>query len=66
MNAIDVSNMYWETYDDQSAKDFDYVGYVNISGENVVEEVSDNLTLQVAEIKRTNGQHTEVRVYKKG
>lgn len=64
MLAIDVSTMYWETYDDQSSEDFDYVGYINISGEHIVEEVASNLTMQVAEIRRTNGQHTEVRVYR--
>jgi len=64
MTAVDVTNMYWEGYDDQDSKDFDFVGYVDLSGNEVVVEVSDNLAAQVAEIKRCNGHKTQVRVYK--
>lgn len=62
---MDVSGMYWEVYDDQSADEFDYVGYVDLSGETVVVEIKENLAMQVAEILRANGSNTEVRVYKK-
>jgi hypothetical protein len=57
--------MYWEVYDDQEAKDFDYIGYTDLSGTPVTDKVAANLAAQVAEIKRTNGQRTEVRVYRR-
>lgn len=61
---MDVSGMYWEVYDDQDANDFQYVGYVDLSGQEIVAKVTTNLALQVAEIYRTNGKNTEVRVYR--
>lgn len=61
---IDVSGMYWESYDDQDAEDFDYVGYTDLCGKDVVVKVEDNLALQVSEIKRLNGQDTVIKVYK--
>ena len=61
---MDVSGMYWETYDDQNGADFKYVGYIDLSGKQVVTEIVENLAAMVNEIKRLNGQRTEVRVYR--
>lgn len=61
---LDIDKMYWETYDDQDGKDFAFVSYVGLTGERTVVEAADNLASQVAEIRRTNGSNTEVRVYR--
>lgn len=60
---MDTRNMYWEIYDDQSSNDFDLVGYVSLSGSEVVVPIEGDLAQQVAEIRRTNGYNTEVKVY---
>ncbi len=62
--TIDVTGRYWETYDDQESSDFNYVGYQSLGGDQVVESISSDLAMQVAEIKRKNGKSTEVRVYR--
>ena len=59
-----VEDMYWETYDDQDSADFDLVGYEDLSGTAVLVPVESNLAIQVAEIKRLNGESTEIKVYK--
>ena len=61
---MDVSQMYWEEYDNQNSSDFDYVGYIDLSGNEVVSPVGSNLAQQVAEIYRCNGKNTVVKVYK--
>lgn len=61
---MNVSGMYWETYDDQNDADFKYVVYTDLSGKQIVENITKNLAAMVNEIKRLNGQRTEVRVYR--
>lgn len=53
---------YWEMYDDQDGKDFDYVNYTNIAGEDVTESISEDLEKQVNEIRRLNGSDTAVKL----
>ena len=53
---------YWEMYDDQDGKDFDYVNYTNIAGEDVTEAISEDLEKQVNEIRRLNGSDTAVKL----
>ena len=64
INSLDLSSMYWEDYDDQDSADFNYVGYIDLSGRQRVDVVQSNLIAQVAEILRVNGKSTEVRVYR--
>ena len=59
-----MSSGYWEIYDDQSADDFKSLSYVNLSGETVRVPITGDLDMQVHEIRRTNGDDTEVRLYK--
>lgn len=51
--------MYWESYDDQDSRDFDFVG---VAGEEPVPIV--NLDVQVKELYRTRGHDIEIRVYR--
>lgn len=60
---MDTTNMYWEDYDDQDDKDFQYVGYTNLDGESVMEEIK-NLHDQVREIRRQCGKNINIKVYK--
>ena len=55
---------YWEIYDDQSADDFTFLSYVNLSGETVKVDINDDLENLVHEIRRINGQDTEIRIHK--
>ncbi len=61
---MNVTSMYWEIYDDQSAEEFSYIGYTDLEGKDVVVPISSNLARQVAEIRRTNGDDVEVKVYR--
>lgn len=60
---MDTTSMYWEDYDDQDDKDFQYVGYTNLDGEPVMEEIK-NLRDQVREIRRQCGKNINIKVYK--
>ena len=60
---MDTAEMYWEVYDDQDDMDFQYVGYIDSTGEWVREEIT-NLTDQVNEIRRQYGKNIEIRVYR--
>ena len=53
-------DVYWETYDDQSSSDFARLMYTNLEGNTVVEATKDDLEQQVRNIRRCNGQATEV------
>lgn len=61
MNAADMD---WEIYDDQDDDVFTHIGYVDLSGTPHFEPIINKLVLQVAEIKRKNGNNTEIRVYR--
>lgn len=61
---MNTSNMYWEIYDDQDAADFSLVGYMSLSGEQVVIPIEENLPRQVSEIRRANGSDTDIRLYR--
>lgn len=54
--------MYWEDYDGQDAKDFQFVEYTSIMNQTVRVPVEDDLDEQVAEIRRCNGSATQIRV----
>lgn len=62
---MDKDSMYWEIYDDQESKSFDFVGYTNLAGEDILAPVEGNLSAQVSEIRRLNGADIEIKVYKK-
>lgn len=62
---MDLTGAYWEIYDDQESKDFDFVHYKSLKGDDVVVAVEDNLARQCAEIYRVNGKNTEIKVYRK-
>ena len=61
---MDISNMYYEDYADQSEKDFTHIGYAALSGDYVVEELTGNIKKIVSEIQRKNGADTPIRVYR--
>lgn len=65
MENMDTSTMYWETYDDQDGKDFDYLSYVGLDGRPRLDAIGMNIAMQVAEIRRVNGQNTDIRVYRR-
>ena len=64
LQNVDKNNMYWETYDDQTSADFDYVGYMDLHGIEQMLPIEANLAAQIAEIRRSVGMNTEIRVYK--
>ena len=53
-------NVYWETYDDQSSSDFARLMYTNLEGNTITEDVKEDLAQQVRNIRRCNGQATEI------
>lgn len=59
-----MSGKYWEIYDDQLAEDFKSLSYIGLSGDEVHVPIAGNLEEQVDEIRRMNGQDTEIRIYK--
>lgn len=65
MENMDTSTMYWETYDDQDGTDFDYLSYVGLDGRPRLDAIGMNIAMQVAEIRRVNGQNTDIRVYRR-
>lgn len=61
---LSVDNTYWEDYDDQSESNFTHVGYVDLKGKEHLDPIVGKLVMQVAEIRRRNGNKTPVRVYR--
>ena len=59
MSKADLSNLYYEEYDDQESGDFDFVG---LDGEVPV-PVTD-LQSQVNEFRRLHGKDVIILVYK--
>lgn len=55
-----VEGMYWEMYDDQDSKDFDYIGVPD----KVIEPVTD-IEAQAAEFRRLYGENVDIFVYRK-
>lgn len=60
---MDTAEMYWEVYDDQDDMNFQYVGYVDFEGKQVLDKIKD-LASQVNEIRRQYGKDIEIRVYR--
>lgn len=60
---MDLTDAYWEVYDDQDESDFNYLSYIDRTGKEVIEKI-DNLDKQVYEIRRVNGRATQIKVYK--
>lgn len=60
---MNVTDAYWEVYDDQDESDFNYLSYIDRTGKEVIEEIND-LDKQVYEIRRVNGRATQIKVYK--
>lgn len=55
---------YWEIYDDQTAEDFTFLSYTDLSGKEVRVDIAEDLETQVHEIRRANGMDTEIRIHK--
>lgn len=60
---MNVTDAYWEVYDDQDESDFNYLSYIDRTGKEVIEKIND-LDKQVYEIRRVNGRATQIKVYK--
>ena len=60
---MNLTDAYWEVYDDQDESDFDYLSYIDRTGKEVIEKIN-NLDKQVYEIRRVNGRVTQIKVYK--
>lgn len=60
---MDTAEMYWEVYDDQDDMNFQYVGYIDFEGKQVLDKIKD-LSAQVNEIRRQYGKDIEIRVYR--
>lgn len=60
---MDLTDAYWEVYDDQDESDFNYLSYIDRTGKEVIEKIN-NLDKQVYEIRRVNGRVTQIKVYK--
>ena len=60
---MNVTDAYWEVYDDQDESDFNYLSYIDRTGKEVIEKIN-NLDKQVYEIRRVNGRVTQIKVYK--
>ena len=60
---MNVTDAYWEVYDDQAESDFNYLSYIDRTGKEVIEKIN-NLDKQVYEIRRVNGRVTQIKVYK--
>lgn len=60
---MDTAEMYWEVYDDQDDMNFQYVGYIDFEGKQVLDKIKD-LSAQVNEIRRQYGKNIEIRVYR--
>ena len=60
---MNLTDAYWEVYDDQDESDFNYLSYIDRTGKEVIEKIN-NLDKQVYEIRRVNGRVTQIKVYK--
>ena len=60
---MNLTDAYWEVYDDQDESDFNYLSYIDRTGKEVIEKIN-NLDKQVYEIRRVNGRATQIKVYK--
>ena len=60
---MNLTDAYWEVYDDQDESDFNYLSYIDRTGKEVIEKIND-LDKQVYEIRRVNGKATQIKVYK--
>ena len=60
---MNLTDTYWEVYDDQDESDFNYLSYIDRTGKDVIEKIN-NLDKQVYEIRRVNGRVTQIKVYK--
>lgn len=60
---MNTADMYWEDYEDQDASEFQYVGYTDYKGEQVLEPIKD-LIAQVKEVRRQYGSSAVIRVYR--
>lgn len=60
---MNLTDAYWEVYDDQDESDFNYLSYIDRTGNEVIEKIN-NLDKQVYEIRRVNGRVTQIKVYK--
>lgn len=60
---MNLTDAYWEVYDDQDESDFNYLSYIDRTGKEVIEKIN-NLDKQVYEIRRVNGRITQIKVYK--
>ena len=60
---MNLTDAYWEVYDDQDESDFNYLSYIDRTGKEVMEKIN-NLDKQVYEIRRVNGRVTQIKVYK--
>ena len=60
---MNLTEAYWEVYDDQDESDFNYLSYIDRTGKEVIEKIN-NLDKQVYEIRRVNGRVTQIKVYK--
>lgn len=60
---MNLTDAYWEVYDDQDESDFNYLSYIDRTGKEVIEKIN-NLDKQVYEIRRVNGKVTQIKVYK--
>ena len=60
---MNLTDAYWEVYDDQDESDFNYLSYIDRTGKEVIEKIN-NLDKQVYEIRRVNGSVTQIKVYK--
>ena len=60
---MNLTDAYWEVYDDQDESDFNYLPYIDRTGKEVIEKIN-NLDKQVYEIRRVNGKVTQIKVYK--
>ena len=60
---MNLTDAYWEVYDDQDESDFNYLSYIDRTGKEVIEKIN-NLDKQVYEIRRVYGRVTQIKVYK--
>lgn len=54
-----IEDMYWESFDDQTAEDFTHVGIAGQEPELIVD-----LEAQVAELRRLHGAKADILVYR--
>ena len=57
---MNLTDAYWEVYDDQDESDFNYLSYIDRTGKEVIEEIN-KLDKQVNEIRRVNGREKKIK-----